>query len=83
MLNVIFLKNAAVEFFLSMPEVRYLNHDISKNWSRYILKSKIYITSANFLKIQKTSFDRKMAFEAKMVYVLAEIECNYAHLTCI
>ena len=26
---------------------------------------------------KKTSFNRKMAFEAKMIYVLAENECNY------
>ena len=53
-----------------MPEVRYLNHKISKNRRRYMM-------SPNFLKIQKTCFNRIMAFEAKMIYVSAEMECNY------
>ena len=60
-----------------MPCVRYLNHDISKNWRRYIFKSTFFFKSANFLKIPKTCLNRQMAFEAKMIYVLVEIECNY------
>ena len=42
-----------------------------------IFLNQFFFKSANFLKIQKTSFNRKMAFEAKMMYALAEIECNY------
>ena len=61
MFNVIFLKNAAVEFLnLFMPEVRYLNHDISKKLRRYIVWiENILLKSTNFLKIQKQVLTEK------------------------
>ena len=57
---------------LPMPEVRYLNHDISKSGDSIFFKSKIF---SNFLKIRKKKFSLKKEM-SKSCFKTTEKACK-------